>query len=368
MKKKLLLSTLLALASNAALAANNQADETGEQILLAPGSKVKLTNGKTTHEGVITAGTEADGVTVVEYEPLNERSFIHGNWITMYKIEHFKNEGTSNNSRPVHEQVFGEGRLNFGDTGFNLGYILKKVSFENDRRDGSGVVNDVRFTEMELQPAYSQSIGKHWFMIEGIYLGKSGYDTPSDSDTAYLIGGDGFGIRPYYRYQFTDNFSVNTDVKFLSEDKSANGAGNGADAFNFYEAVLNGSYRVSDNLTLGLELFRKEGYDRRKDGGDETKVVEAEIRPWASLGLGKHRLFFKIEHQDKTITNLTSNQNTYEAVGTKYIVNYNYPITNKIYLMAEYFYRTEGDKVIDGSTGYDDQITNFGMLGLNFIF
>lgn len=30
--------------------------------------------------------------------------------------------------------------------------------------------------EMEIRPAWSKSIDKHWFMFEGIYLGKTGYE------------------------------------------------------------------------------------------------------------------------------------------------------------------------------------------------
>ena len=64
---------------------------------------------------------------VVKYTEEEETGLkIHGNWVTMYKMEYFKNEGSLGNTRPVNELVFGEGTLNFGDTGFNLFYTNEK--------------------------------------------------------------------------------------------------------------------------------------------------------------------------------------------------------------------------------------------------
>ena len=294
---------------------------------------------------------------------------LSGNWLVEYKIEHFENEGTSTSSRPVHEMVFADGRTHFGDTGFNLGYILKKVAFENDLRDGSGDINDFRMTEMELRPAFSKNIGKHWFMMEATYLGKTGYEKFGNDDPSHLIGGDGYGFRPYYSYQVTDKFAFNTDLKLLVEDKDADGADAGK--FVFYEALFNVRYQLLPNWSSGVEFFYKEGDDYNHAGQRGNNVVEAEIRPWTSLAINRHNLFFKLEPQQKTQTDVNGDV-FYESNAMKYIVNYSHPIHPNAYFVAEYFYRTETDKMNKDDSGVvthpGDGETNFAKVGINFVY
>ncbi|AEX54083.1 porin family protein [Rahnella aquatilis] len=330
-----------------------------------PGEKIRMKHpsGKVV-DAVISV--DNDNIALVELEEGDTGYNLHGNWLTEYKIEHFRNEGSSHNSRPVHEWVFGDGRVNLGDTGFNLGFVLKKVSFKNEIHDASNNHTDFRMTEMEVRPAYAYETGKHWMMFEAIYLGKTGYEKPTVAESnAYLIGGDGYGFRPYYRYQATDKLAVNTDLKWLTEDKGANGADSGE--FVFYEALLNVSYRVTDDFTVGTEFFRKEGNDYDRNGNRGSNVVEKEIRPWATYHLDKHNFLLKMEPQHKRIKDRKGNE-TYSAKAWKYIVNYSYAITPKVYFVSEVFYRTEGEKEIDGMSGFDDQTTNFGKVGFNFIF
>ncbi|WP_028862454.1 hypothetical protein [Psychromonas aquimarina] len=376
--KNILLSCLCLSLAPTVWAEDLSISETDDQLLaknnVYSGSRIKVKeeDGEVLNanlsEGVISLGD--DKYMRVDYDKVRieeDKKFkLHGNWLTEYKVEHFKNEGTSTSSRPVHEWVFADGRVNFGDSGFNLGYILKKVSFENDLRDGSGDVNDFRMNEMELRPAYAKSIGKHWFMIEATYLGKSGYEKKGNGDDSYLIGGDGYGIRPYYSYQFNDDFGINTDLKWLTEDKSADGADAGK--FVFYEALFNVRYNILDNLTAGVEFFHKDGDNYDNDGVKGSNLTETEIRPWVSWRLDQHNFFFKLEPQKKTITE-ADGRVSYESNAAKYIVNYSYPITSYVYFVAEYFYRTETDKKVDGAayTGPDGE-TNFGKIGLNFVF
>lgn len=54
--------------------------------------------------------------------------------------------------------------------------LLKQVRFTSDSRNESNHKVDFRMVEMEIRPAWSKSIDKHWFMFEGIYLGKTGYE------------------------------------------------------------------------------------------------------------------------------------------------------------------------------------------------
>ncbi|WP_019614020.1 hypothetical protein [Psychromonas ossibalaenae] len=324
----------------------------------------KVMEGRMSSESVITLGDNK--YAIVEYDKPEDDGFgLHGNWLTEYKVEHFKNEGTGGNTRPVHEWVFGDGRVNLGDTGFNLGFLLKKVSFENDLNTADQDETDFRMTELELRPAYAKHIGKHWFMFEAIYLGKTGYEKNNWGDDTSLIGGDGYGFRPYYRYQVNDKFAFNTDLKWLTEDKDANGADLGK--FVFYEALFNFNYQLADNLTAGVEFFYKDGNDYDTDGVKGANTTEVEVRPWVSWRLDQHNLFFKIEPNDKTVTQ-ADGRTSYESTAVKYIFNYSYPITDSIYFVSEYFYRVETDKVIDGNSGYDDTITNFGKIGLNFVF
>lgn len=57
----------------------------------------------------------------------------------------------------------------------------------------------------------------------------------------------------------------------------------------------------------------------------------------------------------------------------KYIFNYSYPIADRVYLVAEYFYRVEHDKKfwdrgVRDNKSYSDTTTHFGKLGINYIF
>ncbi|VTR60832.1 Uncharacterised protein [Serratia fonticola] len=134
------------------------------------GDKIRIIkeNGETV-ETVVELSDDSVGIIRL---PKDERSYFHGNWLAEYKIEHFRNEGRSTNSRPVHEIVFADGRVNFGDTGWNTGFVLKQVHFTNDSRNDSQHKVDFRMIEMEIRPAWAKSIDKHWFMLEGIYLVK----------------------------------------------------------------------------------------------------------------------------------------------------------------------------------------------------
>jgi hypothetical protein len=57
----------------------------------------------------------------------------------------------------------------------------------------------------------------------------------------------------------------------------------------------------------------------------------------------------------------------------KYIFNYSYPITDRFYAVAEYFYRVEHDKKfwdhnVRDPNAYKNTETNFGKLGVNYVF
>ena len=301
--------------------------------------------------------------------PKDERSYFHGNWLAEYKIEHFRNEGRSTNSRPVHEIVFADGRVNFGDSGWNTGFVLKQVHFTNDSRNDSKQKTDFRMIEMEIRPAWAKSIDKHWFMLEGIYLGKTGYEKNRTTGHNNNIGGDGYGFRPYYRYQVSDNFSVNTDIKMLVEDKDARGADSGR--FQFYEALVNFNYRVADRVNVGFEVFRKEGQDFNHDGDKTANVLEQEFRPWVAWSMGKSNFLLKMEPQLRRIGGRDGYKETSRS--EKYIFNYSYPITDRFYAVAEYFYRVEHDKKfwdhnVRDPNAYKNTETNFGKLGVNYVF
>lgn len=301
--------------------------------------------------------------------PKDESSYFHGNWLSEYKIEHFRNEGRSTNSRPVHEIVFADGRINFGDSGWNSGFLLKQVHFTNNPRDGSNNKTDFRMIEMEIRPAWSKSINKHWIMLEGIYLGKTGYEKNRTSGDNNNIGGDGYGFRPYYRYQFNDNFSINSDIKMLVEDKNARGANNGH--FQYYEALINFGYKIADDVYAGLELFRKEGQDFNHEGDKISNVLEQEPRPWITWTVNKHQLLFKIEPQFRRFSSSGGYKETSRT--QKYIFNYSYPVTDHFYFVAEYFYRIQSDKKfwdnnVRDTNNYDDTVTNFGKVGINYQF
>lgn len=331
------------------------------------GDKIRIVkDGGETVEAVIELSDDNIGIVRI---PKDERSYFHGNWLAEYKIEHFRNEGRSTNSRPVHEIVFADGRVNFGDTGWNSGFLLKQVHFTNDSRNDSKHKVDFRMIEMEIRPAWAKSIDKHWFMFEGIYLGKTGYEKNRTTGSSSNIGGDGYGFRPYYRYQVSDSFSVNTDVKMLVEDKDARGADHGR--FQFYEALINFNYRAADNVHVGLELFRKEGQDIDHHGSKTANVLEQEFRPWVAWNLNKHNFLFKMEPQLKRIGGHNGYKETSKS--QKYILNYSYPITDRFYAVAEYFYRTEYDKKfwdnnVRDNNSYRDTTTHFGKLGINYVF
>jgi len=319
-----------------------------------------------TIDTVIELGNDDIGVVRM---PKDEPAYFRGNWLAEYKIEHFKNEGRSTNSRPVHEIVFADGRVNFGDTGWNSGFLLKQVRFTNSPRDGSNNKVDFRMIEMEIRPAWSKSIDKHWFMLEGIYLGKTGYEKNRATGSNHNIGGDGYGFRPYYRYQVNDNFSINSDIKMLVEDKDARGADSGR--FQFYEALVNFNYKLMDNVYVGLELFRKEGQDFDHQGSKTANVLEQEPRPWVAWNYNKNNFLFKMEPQFKRIGGHDGYKETSRA--QKYIFNYSYPLTDRFYFVAEYFYRVESNKKfwdhnIRDPKDYRNTVTNFGKIGINYVF
>lgn len=301
--------------------------------------------------------------------PKEEASYFRGNWLAEYKIEHFKNEGRGTNSRPVHEIVFADGRINFGDSGWNSGFLLKQVRFTNNPRNGSNHKVDFRMIEMEIRPAWSKSIGNHWFMFEGIYLGKTGYEKNKTTGSNNNIGGDGYGFRPYYRYQVNNDFSINSDIKMLVEDKDARGADQGR--FQFYEALVNFNYKLMDDVYVGLELFRKEGQDFNHHGSKTANVLEQEPRPWVAWNMNKHNFLFKMEPQFKRIGGNNGYKETSRA--QKYIFNYSYPVADHFYFVAEYFYRVESNKKfwdnnVRDPNNYHNTVTNFGKLGINYVF
>lgn len=363
----LLLATGLCASVNAESVIDTDINLEDEKLSSLFGQKVKVVrDGGEPIEAVIERSDDNLGIVRI---PQDNPGYFHGNWLAEYKIEHFRNEERSNNSRPVHEIVFADGRINFGDTGWNSGFLLKQVSFVNNLRNPGKEKIDFRMIEMEIRPAWSNDIGKHWFMFEGIYLGKTGYEKNRTTGSNNNIGGDGYGFRPYYRYQFSDDFAVNTDIKMLVEDKDARGADNGR--FQFYEALVNLNYRVADRVNVGLELFRKEGQDFDHDGHKTANVLEQELRPWISWSLGKSNFLFKMEPQLKRIGGNNGYKETSKT--QKYIFNYNYPIADNFYLVAEYFYRVEYDKKFwdqnqRDPNSYKDTITHFGKLGFNYVF
>lgn len=331
------------------------------------GDKIKLIRDSgETIDAVIERSDDNIGIVRI---PKEEKAYFHGNWLAEYKIEHFRNEGRSTNSRPVHEIVFADGRVNFGDTGWNSGFLLKQVHFTSDSRNESKHKVDFRMIEMEIRPAWSKNIDKHWFMLEGIYLGKTGYEKNRTTGSDHNIGGDGYGFRPYYRYQFSDNFSVNTDIKMLVEDKDARGADSGR--FQFYEALVNFNYRAADRVNVGFEVFRKEGQDYNHDRHKTANVLEQEFRPWVAWSMGKSNFLFKMEPQLKRIGGNNGYKETSKT--QKYIFNYSYPVVDNFYLVAEYFYRVEYNKEFWDNNqrdhnSYKDTITHFGKLGFNYVF
>lgn len=348
-------------------APNRVKTNNAENSSIFSGDTIRIVkDGGETVEAVVEFGDDNVGIVRI---PKDEKAYFHGNWLAEYKIEHFRNEGRSTNSRPVHEIVFADGRVNFGDTGWNTGFLLKQVRFTSDSRNDSNHKVDFRMVEMEIRPAWAKSIDKHWFMFEGIYLGKTGYEKNRTTGSDNNIGGDGYGFRPYYRYQISDHLSVNTDVKMLVEDKDARGADNGR--FQFYEALINVNYRVADNVHAGIELFRKEGQDFNHDGAKTANVLEQELRPWVAWNVGKNNFLFKMEPQLRRIGGQDGYRETSKA--QKYIFNYSYPIGDRFYLVAEYFYRVEHDKKfwdrgVRDEKSYSDTTTHFGKLGINYIF
>ncbi|MGB6127984.1 MAG: hypothetical protein WBG30_04480 [Psychrilyobacter sp.] len=298
---------------------------------------------------------------------------IHGNWVPQYKMEYFKNEGSLKNTRPVNELVFGEGTLNFGDTGFNMFYVMKRVWFDNNITEDKGQAKDITkkfdMFEMELNPGYAKTIGKHSFNVQLITLWKSGaeetYDNGSKGDT-YAIRTMGYGIKPQYRYQITDNMWINGEIKALNETKS--GEYYSKNGFMLYEGVANLGYKLNDSMTFGLEGFVKNGFDYSDGGYNESNydVNETQIRPWMSWNQGKHNIFLKMEIGTETGKD-SKGVTQYKSDDIKFIVAHSYPIKENLYFLSEISYRNRRNKEVGGES-YGDTDVYFGKIGLNYSF
>ena len=251
--------------------------------------------------------------------------------------------------------------------------LMKKVWFDNDITEDKGEQKDITkkfdMIEMELNPGYARTIGKHWFNFQLITLWKSGaeetYENGSKGDT-YAIRTMGYGIKPQYRYQITDKMWINGEIKALNETKS--GEYYSKNGFLFYEVVANLGYKLNDSITFGLEGFVKNGYDYA-DGGynsSEYDVNETQIRPWMSYNTGKHNFFFKMEIGPETGKRPDGSVG-YESDDLKFIAAYSYPIKPNLYFLSEVTYRNRRNKEVDGIK-YGDANVYFGQVGLNYIF
>ncbi|MCG9596043.1 hypothetical protein L1D15_04820 [Vibrio sp. Isolate25] len=236
------------------------------------------------------------------------------------EFEYFDNDdGTT---ELFSKQVFIDGAVTIPNTNWRMGILA--ATFQNNPSDSE----TTHATELEIKPTYEISIS------DSLNIG---------SEFAYgSVGEDGssYWFKPFLFKKFDNDVSVYSEVLLKHWDGGKEGVN---------ENLVHPMYEISENVTIGAELFYAHGLQ-------EATYTEFAVRPNIAYTFdGEKMLWAKVEigqqgdHEDSNV----------DGDYMKYIIGYNMKLNDTFALISE-FSVYNWDKSYNNTSG-NNYFAKFGL-------